>query len=542
MQSHQTLSKIDAEAGPAFLDCTLRDGGYYTNWDYPQGTLSVYFRAIAALPVKIVEVGYISKSTSAYRGKFHYLSSSVIGEIRERIAPDQTLCAMIDAKNHSRSDVRRLLRDCLPVLEMVRFAVAPESLEHGANLAEEARELGYHTGLNIMYLSKWWENPGQVPGLDRALNVAGTVALVDSYGACEPAQVAKAVGEVRAASAEVTIGFHGHDNLGLAFANSLAAIEAGAGVIDGTISGMGRGAGNTSTQTLLVREAARSGANLDLDALASVEREFEVLKREFQWGASLPYVVSGASGLPQRDVMDWIGKNRYAMESILRALRGDTLEGVDHRTFRALQPLSGVDELVVLGGGPSVAAHHDALADYVELSGATVLHTSHRNFGLVGSLGQSQIVCLTGEGIVPFPLEDIDEHVLAYAIPEKPRLAGTVPAGAESKARQVAPFALDEVQPRLGPVPDIAPLALALGVVTTLGVSKVSLAGFDGYSLASPAQQALTAETSEMLSEFRRHRPDINIVSLTPNSYGVPEDSIYARISVLNMIQEDLAP
>lgn len=539
MPTTPTQAPRTNEVGPSVLDCTLRDGGYYTNWDYPEDILSSYFRAVAVLPVSIVEVGYISKPVTQYRGRFHYLNASSTARIREKISPNQQLAAMVDAKSHAIEDVRYLLRSLGPSLDLVRFAVSPHDLGHGADLAEEVRSLGFDVGVNIMYLSRWWSDPGRLSGLERVLQTADFVALVDSYGACEPPQVAQAVRSLSQVSSSTTLGFHGHDNLGLALANSIAAMDAGASVIDGTISGMGRGAGNTSTQALLVRESARRGTRLDLDALASVDKDFDQLKREFQWGTSLPYLVSGASDLPQRDVMDWLAKNRYSMESILRALRGDTSEGLDNRSFPPLTSSAAIEELVILGGGSSVRAHKDALAEYVQLSRATVLHASQRHLGILSSIGRGQVVCLTGDDVMPVDPADIDDCVAAYAVPEKPRLAGTVPVGTEAKSVEVAPFALDDSTVRIGPVPDIAPLALALGVVLTLGVRKVSLVGFDGYSLASPAQQALAAETSVMVSEFMNRHPEVTMVSLTPNPYNVPADSIYARISLLAAPQEE---
>lgn len=104
----------------------------------------------------------------------------------------------------------------------------------------------------------------------------------------------------------------------------------------------------------------------------------------------------------------------------------------------------------------------------------------------------------------------------------------------ELKARTVAPFSLKQSEVRIGPVPDTAPLALALGVALRLKTESISLVGFDGYSLASPAQQGLAAETSSMIADFIALHPEINLTSLTPGPYQVPSDSIYSRISLLS--------
>ena len=80
---------------------------------------------------------------------------------------------------------------------------------------------------------------------------ATTIAVVDSAGGMLPDQVADYV-RVLKAGLDVQVGFHGHNNLLLANANSLAAVQAGAAVIDTTLLGIGRGGGNAQTETMLV--------------------------------------------------------------------------------------------------------------------------------------------------------------------------------------------------------------------------------------------------------------------------------------------------
>ncbi|MDF2039374.1 4-hydroxy-2-oxovalerate aldolase [Cytobacillus oceanisediminis] len=79
---------------------------------------------------------------------------------------------------------------------------------------------------------------------------ADTVYVVDSAGALLPHQVTERISAMKN-SLSVNIGFHGHNNLSLAMGNTLAAIEAGATRIDGSIRCLGAGAGNTQTEVLV---------------------------------------------------------------------------------------------------------------------------------------------------------------------------------------------------------------------------------------------------------------------------------------------------
>ncbi|WFA08661.1 4-hydroxy-2-oxovalerate aldolase [Tissierella sp. Yu-01] len=79
---------------------------------------------------------------------------------------------------------------------------------------------------------------------------ADVVYATDSAGALLPMEVTERITALKNAL-KVPIGHHSHNNIGLAVANSIAAIEAGATYIDGSLSGLGAGAGNTSTETLI---------------------------------------------------------------------------------------------------------------------------------------------------------------------------------------------------------------------------------------------------------------------------------------------------
>ena len=518
---------------PEILDCTFRDGGYYTNWDFDTEVTSLYLDSVAKLPISTVEVGYLNAPRSGYFGQYYFLSVPVLTRVKARLAPTQRLAVMLDAKAHEASGVGVILRGMEGIVDLVRIAVAPTELTPALELAREVGRLGFEVGINIMYLSRFAHNLGSLTELSTISEVANTVSLVDSYGSCEPDQVGSAVLQARQFMPGVNIGFHGHDNMGLAFANSLAAVAAGAVVIDGTMTGMGRGAGNTRTEMLLVRESARSSRGLNFDALVSVVNVFEKLKEQHRWGTNLPYMISGASDLPQKDVMDWVGKNRYSVVSILRALRGDRDGGLDSRSFTLLsKPVDdeGSGEVLIVGGGASVNEHSEGISEYLRILSIPVIHSNFRHLDSLERFGAEQYICLSGAGVTRLPQADRRGLISALIAPQPPRLSGSVPNDDANAIVQVAPFAVNSAAPHLGPVSDTGPLALGLGAALALGATRVSLVGFDGYPNATRSQQELARETQEMLDAFRMSHPEVTISSLTPSTYDIPIDSVYSRL------------
>lgn len=509
------------------LDCTLRDGGYYTAWDFERRTVDAYLDAMARLPVSTVELGYANPPRPGYAGQYFHLTSKETARARSRLSPHQALGVMLDEKAVAPDALPALIRPLAEHVSVVRLAVSPGRLAEAAVLGDRLKQEGMRVGINVMYLSKYWDRVADVFGDSGLGDVAETVALVDSYGACTPEDVSVAVNAARAVLPRTKIGFHGHDNLGLALANSLAATTAGAAVIDGTIRGMGRGPGNTRMELLLAQLFATT--KIDYDALNLALQAFETLEREYGWGTNLAYMISGAAGLPQNDVMDWLGKNRYSVDAIVHALHGDAPDNVDHSTFPPVSTQGNPRRAVIIGGGQSVASHREAVLELIKRENPVVIHANYRHLDLVRELRGAQFVCVAGDAMSRVPREIVEDDRVTLVVPSAPRFNGATP-NRDARVAQVDSFAREHENPALGPVSDIAPLAVGLGIVCALGSEHVTLLGFDGYPVADVAKQELARETQAMVDQFRNTRPDVRLTSGTRTLYDLSVDSIYGRL------------
>ena len=106
---------------------------------------------------------------------------------------------------------------------------------------------------------------------------AQTVYVTDSAGFMLPEDVTERIEALRdALDAKTEIGFHGHHNMGMGIANSIAAVEAGATRIDASVAGMGAGAGNTPLE-VFVAVAERMGANTGTDLFQLMDLAEDVI-------------------------------------------------------------------------------------------------------------------------------------------------------------------------------------------------------------------------------------------------------------------------
>jgi 4-hydroxy 2-oxovalerate aldolase len=123
------------------------------------------------------------------------------------------------------------------------------------------------------------------------------IVLMDSAGAYFPEDVTSKVG-LLAEKLEIPVGFHAHNNLGLSIANTLAALEAGARIIDGTAKGFGAGAGNAPLE-LIAAVLQRCGYQSRIDLYHALDAA-DTAARLF--AGSLPEsnginIVSGLAGV-----------------------------------------------------------------------------------------------------------------------------------------------------------------------------------------------------------------------------------------------------
>ena len=148
-----------------------------------------------------------------------------------------------------------------------------------ADVAEQhigvSRKLGVDT-VGFLMMAHMSE-PEALAAQARLLESYGAhcVYVTDSAGHMLPDEVTARVACLRATlRPETEIGFHGHHNLGMGIANSLAAIEAGARRVDGSAAGLGAGAGNTPLEVLAaVLDRLGAAHGVDLDRLMDVAEE-----------------------------------------------------------------------------------------------------------------------------------------------------------------------------------------------------------------------------------------------------------------------------
>ncbi len=506
------------------LDCTLRDGGYYTNWDFPESMVDNYLAAFERLPVDYIEIGYRSNPMKNYLGEYFYCPPHVLDHVRSMSS--KKLAIILNEKDVRAEHVPDLLTPCVSFIDLVRIAVAPENFRRALGLAEAVKKLGFAVAFNVMYMSTWPDQKEFMGLIDRVDGVADFFYMVDSYGGVYPEDVRRIYDLVRQKTG-VTIGFHGHNNLELGLINTLTAMECGAGIVDATVTGMGRGAGNLKMELLLTALNASKDLEVDFNALAAVVDEFSRMQQEYGWGTNLPYMVSGSNSLPQKDVMEWVTRRFYSVNSIIRALHNQRKGVEDNQRLPDFRPEKKYEQVIVVGGGPSAAQKANAVREFIaRQEKVAIIHASSKNAAAYQDLHHiDQYFCLVGnEGRrMEKVFNDLQQFRGICVLPPYPRKMGTyIPSQVEDRTYELTEMAFtDKLKD--------THTALAIQTALDLGAGSIYAVGYDGYSTGTMNQMERELyKENEYL--FEKASPVISIQSLFPTAYSLPVKSIFSEL------------
>lgn len=506
------------------LDCTLRDGGYYTNWDFSKPLVEKYMSAMQKLPIDILEIGYRSTPQKEYMGKYFYYPAFVLDQIAEMNSNKQ-LALMFNEKTTKPDHLDKMLNGLKGKVSIIRLAVNPEYFDRAFILGEALKVRGFDFTFNLMYMSKYFRDQDLLKKTKHLNGFVKYLTIVDSYGGMLPAHVKEVFHKIREYY-DGAIAFHGHNNMELAFANSLAAIEAGCDFIDGTIMGMGRGAGNLKTELLLTYLASEGIIEFDFNVLSELIEEWIPIYEKYRWGTNLPYMVSGCNSLEQKDVMEWITQRYYSFNSIVRALHNKKTGDKDNVKLPEFSPSEKFENVFIIGGGPTAVEHADAIKLLIkDLDKVCIVHASSKNARSYSDINCKQYYCLVGnEG---HRLEKVFNNLHNFngecILPPYPRKMGTyIPLILKNNS-----FELKEVN--FTEQYEDAHTALALQTSIYLNAKQVFLVGYDGYikDTITQREQSLTRENEHLFSMAKKV---INLLSLTPTEYNLKINSAYSLL------------
>ena len=274
------------------LDCTLRDGGYINQWKFGQEIIKKTIHSLVETNIDIIELGFLTKSLE-YDENITLFSS--IKEAINLIIPGKSSSTYVLMINHGEYDLNTLPESSN--LVGLRYAFHKNDLYKAMEQSKIIIKKGYKLFLQPMVINAYTTK--DITTLIDFANDLQPYALyiVDSFGVLSPNDVIKYANRFDSEMVEsIKIGFHSHNNKQFSMANSVTFIDSLNRdiIIDSSIYGMGRGAGNLNTEIIIDYINHYQGNNnyKSLNLLEIIEKYYYPLQRKSPWGYSLPFYLS----------------------------------------------------------------------------------------------------------------------------------------------------------------------------------------------------------------------------------------------------------
>ena len=526
------------------LDCTLRDGGYYNNWDFKKDLVKEYLEAMAVSKTDFIELGLRQFKNESFLGAHAYTTNDYLNRLDLPKGPKYGV--MVDAKTilsedrpHAES-IDLLFKEAKnEKISLVRVAAHFKEVDACHEMLTRLKEKGFIVGLNIMQASL--RSTHEIQELSKKISSWDCIDVVyyaDSLGSMSQNDIEEVYRAI-AKHWKKDIGFHSHNNMGQALTNVNAALDIGCNWIDGTVTGMGRGAGNAATEYLFLEKRIKRDDYDPSPLFNLVKNHFLEMKRECGWGASIPYYIGALNNVHPTYVQELCKDTTINEEFIPKIIQDlgqlqnpnsfnqEKLERVKSKTSKdmdidliegeSISDFMQNKKVLIVAQTESSLSFKEAIHDYIK-----------KKKPIVVSINQ--------------PKQDLDIDYDFVFITHNEKFREDENKYKKDKNNFIAPkklfnnsslnIAYDygiqisenrfEYNETYACIPFRITVAYAIAFCMQAKASEINLVGFGGFDLNDPRQK----EMQEFLSILSKNK--INLFSLTPTTFTIKEKSIYA--------------
>ncbi len=259
------------------FDCTIRDGGHINNWNFDEKLVQNLYDTAIKSNIDYFEIGYRYREQNPQWGKFAHCEDNFIKNLI-KINENCKISVMLDLGKSFAEDFCDCKKELTPI-SLVRIATYADTLDDALIFCEKMKEKNYDVCLNLMAISKLTEKDFEKLSNWKYKNILDSVCFADSFGSFMPDDVEKFYRILKDLDFE-NISFHSHNNLQLAFANSIKALELGFYSIDASVLGVGRCAGILPIELILGYLAKQNKKYTPLYYLEFIEEYQKEIKNE----------------------------------------------------------------------------------------------------------------------------------------------------------------------------------------------------------------------------------------------------------------------
>ncbi|MCL1894360.1 MAG: aldolase catalytic domain-containing protein [Holophagaceae bacterium] len=490
------------------LDCTLRDGGYVNDWHFGNRTISSVVLRLDSAGIDSIEVGFLDASVQFDRDRSIYPNIQSIERTLGNSLPRQAkLVAMI---NLGAFPKERLIPQEKSLLDGIRLYFRKPQLSEAIEFGREIMFIGYKLFLNPGSLSSYHDS--EVNELIEKSNALKpeAISIVDSFGLMYKTDLLRyATIFDNLLEKPIALGFHAHNNLQMANANCLDFINhkmERIKVVDSSILGMGRNAGNACTELILSYIEKNNTRSMDLDQiLECAYTDIYRLYNKPAWGYHLEHMISAIHDCPPTWVKYLMDKYTLSIKDIRSILSSLPFERRltsyfskdlaeqkyieymnnfidDDHAIASIKNVLSDREILIICPGKTIKSQHDSINNFIKQKRPLIITV---NF--VSDDYRATYLFISNAIRYSKMLGDWHEII------NKPALMLTSNI---TPADTMRPDYLFNYKARYEKTRGDNSVALLLSLLQDLGIHTVFVAGLDGFDEQHPEENYYSSEMS----------------------------------------------
>jgi 4-hydroxy 2-oxovalerate aldolase len=305
------------------LDCTLRDGGYINDWRFGNLTIRSVISRLDAAGLDFIEIGFLDERCQYDKDRSMFPNiPSIAKTIGNTRAKQAKLVAMIDFDTFNESLLIPVEQSCL---YGIRLIFTKDKMDVALEYAKKIKVAGYNLFLNLVSTSSY--NDRELLDLVEKINDVGPfgVSIVDTYGLMFNEDMKNYVVLLdHNLRKDIVLGYHSHNNLQMSNANTIEFLNTRlkrAIIVDSTILGMGKNAGNACTELILSYANKAKIKKFDItQALECAYTDIQKFQGSAKWGYKLEFLISAITECSPNWTKQYMGKNMLSIKDICAIL------------------------------------------------------------------------------------------------------------------------------------------------------------------------------------------------------------------------------
>lgn len=371
------------------LDCTLRDGGYVNDWEFGHNNLVSIFERVVGAGVNIIEVGFLDERRPFDMNRSIMPDTDCVEKIYGDLdRKDTMVVGMID---YGTCDVSHIKPCSESYLDGIRVIFKKHIRWEAIDFCRSLKDLGYKVFVQLVSITSY--NDEELMDLIRLANDLEpyAVSMVDTYGLLHQNNLMHYYTQLnKHLKTSIGLGYHSHNNFQMAYANCIEMLSHETErmvLVDGTIYGMGKSAGNAPLELLAMHLNHNYGKHYDISQiLEAVDANVMPIYKMTPWGYNMFFFIAASNDCHPNYVSYLMDKRTLSVKSIneiLAKLTGEKqlmydqklieklyldyqdIEVNDDADVKALTELFRGREVLLLGPGQNVQKQLDKIEAYI---------------------------------------------------------------------------------------------------------------------------------------------------------------------------------